>query len=154
MIFILLLFTGQSHGLGIARPASKSCICSPATDRCFAPIGGSVDKKLFDSFFPLANIFLECHFNAVEKDPFCYNRASFARNENKWFYLRRKNISSTENNVRPNRDDSDHTLSQEKFVLQNGASLIPSFESQSQNISSEFASGQFCHSIPSIADSQ
>jgi hypothetical protein len=31
-------------------------------------------------------------------------------NEIRWFYLRRKEILSTENDVRPNRDDNDHVL--------------------------------------------
>jgi hypothetical protein len=30
--------------------------------------------------------------------------------ENRWFHLRRKKILSTENNVRPNGNDSDHVL--------------------------------------------
>jgi hypothetical protein len=35
---------------------------------------------------------------------------SLLENENRWFYLVAKKILSTENNVRPNHDDSDHVL--------------------------------------------
>jgi hypothetical protein len=34
----------------------------------------------------------------------------FARKQNRWFYMRRRKMLSTENNVRPNRDDRDHVL--------------------------------------------
>jgi hypothetical protein len=44
----------------------------------------------------------------MEKERFCYN-AIFCQ-QRKWFYRQRKKVLSAENNVRPNRDDSDHVL--------------------------------------------
>jgi hypothetical protein len=40
-----------------------------------------------------------------------------SESENRWFYLRRKKIPSTENNVQPNRGDSDQALSHESPSL-------------------------------------
>jgi hypothetical protein len=61
-------------------------------------------------FFLFANIASKRNLHAVEKGHFCSNHHILPENENKWFYLGRKKILSTENHVRPNRDDSDHVL--------------------------------------------
>jgi hypothetical protein len=83
--------------LFISRPSARS------SD------GGCLHKKLLDLISPFANISLKRNLNAMEKECFCYNMSYFASKE-KWFYRQRKKVLSAENNVRPNRDDSDHVL--------------------------------------------
>jgi hypothetical protein len=84
--------------------------CSPAAHRRSASIGGSLCKKMLDLLSPFANIALKRIVNAAEKGYFAIICHILPENGNTWFYLRRKTILSTENNVRPNRDDRDHFL--------------------------------------------
>jgi hypothetical protein len=99
---LLLLFVPQCSADCEFLPTRIESGCFTKAYRRLVPISGCLCKKLLDLFFLSANISLKRNFGAIETGCF------LLENENTWFYLRRKKILSTENNVRSNRDDSDH----------------------------------------------
>jgi hypothetical protein len=83
------------------------------------PIGGCLDKNLLDVFSRFVNIHLKHNLNAVEKGYFLLQDVRFSQKRKHMVLTAEKKILSTENNVRPNRDNSDHGL-----VMEMGVDLV------------------------------
>jgi hypothetical protein len=58
---------------------SAAASCSPGPYRRNAPIGGCPYQKLFDLFFPFANIYSKRNLNTVKSDAFWCNMSHFTR---------------------------------------------------------------------------
>jgi hypothetical protein len=74
----------------IVTGLTTSVTSSSGVYRRFAPIDDFDVRSRSTRFFPLVSVSAKIDLNQSKRDTFCYNRSYFVKNENRWFYLRRK----------------------------------------------------------------